>query len=67
MENGEWNSDEHQGRRKDQVEYANKIGTICVLLSLLIVLLIFILTLPYPQNTDLSSILKTTTNSFLNF
>jgi hypothetical protein len=43
MENGEWNSDEHQGRRKDQVEYANKIGTICVLLSLLIVLLIFIL------------------------
>jgi hypothetical protein len=42
MENGEWNSDEYQGRRKDQVEYANKIGAICVL-SLLIVLLIFIL------------------------
>jgi hypothetical protein len=43
MENGEWNSDEYQGRRKDQVEYANKIGAICVLLTLLSILLIFIL------------------------
>jgi hypothetical protein len=43
MENGEWDLNDYQGRRKDQVEYANKIGTICVLLSLLIVLLIFIL------------------------
>jgi len=43
MENREWNSDDYQGRRKDQVEYANKVGAICVLLSLLIVLLLFIL------------------------
>jgi len=43
MENGEWNSDEYQGRRKDQVEYSNKVGVICVLLALLSILLIFIL------------------------
>jgi hypothetical protein len=43
MENREWNSDEYQGRRKDQVEYANKVGAICVLLTLLSLLLIFIL------------------------
>ena len=43
MKNEDWDINEYQGRRKDQVEYSNKVGAICVLLTLLSILLIFIL------------------------
>jgi len=43
MENNEYNPNDYQGRRKSQVDSSNKIGAICVLLALLMVLLIFIL------------------------
>ncbi len=43
MENGEWDLNDYQGRRKSQVDSSNKIAAICLLLAVLSVLLIFIL------------------------
>ena len=42
MENKEWNRDEWQGKRQDQVEYSNKVGSIFAIL-ILITLLLFVL------------------------
>ena len=40
MENKEWNRDEWQGKRQDQVEYSNKVGSIFTILMLITLLLL---------------------------